>query len=250
MNSKTQPKVFIISWTGKHQNALLIAHEFLRVTNEVAIVYSDSDPKQTLNAKCKLIRRPDSYFWEDKFNTCINDCNDQHILVIHADCECTDWLMLYKRYCETLNEYRNLGVWAPRIFGTHYELSATSIARISDTTLHISAITDGIVFGLCPSVIARMKKVTYGRNLYGWGIDLLFCAYAHLNNMLVLIDESVNVVHPRSRGYEFSSAFQQMQRFLNEQLTIQERVQVTLLNTWVNRYSISAHKHLAKLKSG
>lgn len=228
------PKIFIISWLGQHTNAISIASEFLLVTNDVTIVFSDPNAELELDARYQQIKRPDNLFWGDKFKACIDAAAEQPILVVHADCTCENWITLLAAYRKTSKDYPGMGVWAPRVIGTPFDLSVTKIAELSGTSLNICANTDGIVFALSPRIVNRMRKFDFSSNIYGWGIATSFCTYAHISGMLCLVDQNIEVIHPRARGYDSALALHGMKRFLTDQLTVQERVQALLLDRWVN----------------
>lgn len=231
--------IFIISWRGKHENAKFIANNILEITKDVTIIFSDPDPEFTLEAPCPSIRRSDDLFWEDKFLACIDNFDGRAMLVIHADCDCDDWKFLIKRCIEINLKYKDIGVWAPKIEGTDFPLSCTKLLKIEKTELNIVAITDAIIFSLSAKIIDRMRQVEYGKNIYGWGIGLLFCAVAHLKEKLVLVDEKVQVTHPRSRGYDFDAAASGRSNFF-KQFSISERTQCNLLLGYVRLHKLKA----------
>jgi hypothetical protein len=186
------PKIFIISWVGQHTNAVSIASEFLLVTNDVTIVFSDPDPELELDSRFQQIKRPNNLFFGDKFKACVDAAADQPILVVHADCSCENWIELLNAYQKTFKEYSALGVWAPRILGTPFDLRFTKIASISGTSLNICANTEAIVFALSAKVVSRMRKFDFSSNIYGWGVATCFLAYAFISGMLVLVDENID----------------------------------------------------------
>ncbi len=216
-----------------HDNAVRIAHELMRECRDVSIGYSDPDPDLTLDVRCRLIRRPNELFWEDKFKAALDACGDKPMLVIHADCHCQDWSALASRCTKTHAVMADLGVWAPNIQVTPYGLSVSALMRLKNTDWYISALTDGIIFSLAPSMIDRMRKVTYGSNPLGWGIDLLFCSAAHVGNSVVVIDDAIKVYHPQQTGYDTRIARQSMEVFMKN-FTLRERVQCELLRSYVN----------------
>lgn len=226
-------KIFIISWVGQHNNAIFIAESLSGLGLDIVIVYSDPDPNINIAAPCNLVRRSNDLYWEDKFKACLDLVGDSPMLVIHADCTCKDWKSLIARCLIVSGNVKKLGVWAPRIIGTPYDVSVSGILKI-DSKLVLSARTDGIVFYLSSEIIDRMKKVTYGGNKFGWGIESLFCATSHSNGKLVLIDLSVEVFHPQGKtGYDSNEAQLQKIKFLN-QFTISERGLHELLEGNIN----------------
>ncbi len=225
--------VFIISWAGMHEKAIAIANDVLSVTDDVSIVYSDPDPGVVLPATCRSLRRPDDLFWEDKFRTAIDSCAEGPLLIIHADCSCDDWAELVRKCATAHEQLGDLGVWAPWISGTYYEPRFTAISRLEKTDWYLSTLTNGIVFSLAPPIIRRMRQVRYGQNVLGWGIDLLFCASAYVNHLMVVMDSSVRVSHPQQSGYNTEVAMSAMNGFLR-QFTLRERLECELLRSFVS----------------
>lgn len=225
--------VFIISWAGHHENASRITEQVLKTTNQVAVVYSDQNQEFIPNVSCKLIRRSNELFWEDKFKACLDATCDDGMLVIHADCNCENWAWLVKRCHDAVLNFKDIGVWAPKIDGTHWNLSVSAIIKINNTDLVLSTMTDGIVFYLSPQIIRRMKQVNYGNNKFGWGIDGLFCANSFVNNKLVVIDSAVNVYHPSGKTCYDTRTASLLEREFLKQFSLSERLQYELLRTHV-----------------
>lgn len=227
--------IFIISWSGQHENAIIISSEILEISKNVTIVYSDPEPNiEIINqAACSFIRRPNDLFWGDKFKTCLNASDNDGVLVIHADCTCNNWTFLVKRCMDVSHNIKNIGVWAPQIEGTFWNLRVSGMFQINNSELILSAMTDGIVFYLSNQIVERMRKVNYDSNKFGWGIDSLFCSVAHTKNKLVVIDRLVKVTHPQEKtGYSRSEAEEQMNIFLNE-FSLMERIKYELLTKFV-----------------
>jgi hypothetical protein len=195
-------------------------------------LYCSRGDSLILDAPCQLIKRPNELFWEDKFKACLDACEDNPILVIHADCTCDNWAQLVQSCIDANTRFKNIGVWAPQIEGTYMHLSFSRIFKIKNSSLNISALTDGIVFYLSPQIVRRMRKVKFGNNPLGWGIDGLFCAASNVMNKLVVIDEAVKVFHDQKRGYDTFTAKLMLDSFLNE-YSPRERVEYELLRAYL-----------------
>lgn len=234
-------KTFIISWKGQHEKAKQIAESISNIDKNLTIVFSDPDQNFSFNNSFNVIRRPNDLFWEDKFKSCLDVAGDDGILVVHADCDCDNWELLVKRCNDVIHKHNDLGVWAPEIDGTPYDLSVSAIYKIKGSTLVLSALTDGIVFYISPYIINRMRQVNFGNNKFGWGIDQLFCSYAHINNKLVVIDTAAKVFHnSKISGYDKNCALLDRNSFFKQFLS-RELIEQKLLNTYVryNRIKIS-----------
>ncbi len=226
-------EVFVISWEGQHENAQLIARQMQLVLNKVNIVYSDPDPDFSLDIQCTKVKRSNALFWGDKFKTCIDMVSEKLLLIIHADCTFDDWPSLAKQCLDTFENHSKIAVWAPKIEGTPYDVRATTIAQIEQTSLNIVTNTDGIIFCLSEQIVERMKQADYSENIYGWGIDIMFSAHAMTIDKLVVVDSAVIVRHSTSTGYSKNLAYDQCNLFL-QQLSSTERVQYFLSDAYVN----------------
>lgn len=220
--------VFIISWFGQHQNAASIARQLEAFQGSVHVVYSDPDPDFRPDVACSTIRRPNELYWGDKFRACLDTLKSDLLLVIQADCKCDDWVQLVNRCLECYRHNPDVGIWAPRVIGTPFDVELTRIKRIDGSSTSIVAQTDGICFALSPSIISRMKSVSYESNVFGWGIGWMMVSVAYCHNKLVMVDESIVVKHPVRSGYPHREAYEQQAVFL-QQLTLQEQAQLQLL---------------------
>ncbi|NQW92891.1 MAG: hypothetical protein HQ446_02445 [Polaromonas sp.] len=228
--------IFIISWSGQHEKGIAIAQRLSPLNHHVSIVYSDANPDLILKTDCHQIKRPNALFWGDKFKACLDACTSDVMLVIHADCQCDDWVSLAEKCHATLSATPHVGVWTPRIHGTPYDISTTHVADIKGTTLCLVADTDALVFALSKPVQKRMQSATYQDNLYGWGINGAFCAYAYASHLWVVMDTSVQIHHQPSTApsYPFQEARRQKSQFMT-QLTMPEAIQRQLLNSHMEK---------------
>ncbi len=225
--------IFIISWKGQHESAAVIADELYKSFKNVTIVYSDPDPDFSFTGGYSATVRPNNLFWADKFSTCINQCNTDVMLVIHADCSCENWTGLAQKMRSTLIEWPDIWVLAPLIDGASYELEATRIGLLGSAGLEIVAETDGIIFALRRPVVERMKRADYSKNLYGWGISAMFCAFALQSQKLIVVDKLIKAIHPPTRGYDSTNSWSMRTEFL-KQLNRHEKILAFLLRFYVS----------------
>lgn len=63
-------------------------------------------------------------------------------------------------------------------------------------------------------VIEKIMPIDTTKNRMGWGIDLLLCHIARTMGLLILVDDTIRVLHPRGTGYNRDLAVEQMRRWL------------------------------------
>ena len=178
--------IFIISWKGQHENATFIANQLNDISDQVSIVYSDPDPEYTLKTRYRLIRRSNDLFWGDKFKACLDSCESENLLIIHADCKYNNWVNLVNNYDKAIKEISNLGVWSPEINFTFFVPELISLFTIDNTDYEIVCYIDGIVFGFSKIIQNRMKLASYQDNKFGWCIDRMIACFALSINKLSL----------------------------------------------------------------
>ncbi len=220
---------FIISWFGKHDNADRIAEAVALTSDYVSVIYSDPDGILARRFSCESIRRPNDLFFGDKFQTCINSCDADILLVIHADCTSDNWTEVPRHCRSAVEQNRNIGVWAPFIDYIDWSLNKTEIDTIPNSSLSIVAQTDSTVFALTREIVDRMRKANYEGNIFGWGIDLMFNYYTYSIGKISVVDKGLLVYHPRNTEYSGEAATQQLVKFL-QQLTPAELIQSVLLH--------------------
>ena len=231
-SSVTEMHAFIIAWTGKHEQALAIGQAIRSRVENLTIVYSDDDPDLTLTATdIALEVVPNAWFWGKKFEHCIHRSNDPITLVIHADTTCEDWSTLVDRARKAFGAIPHLGVYAPLIDYTYWDLGKVELGLLSDRNYSVVAQTDGIVFAMSRNVKERLRLLNYDDNIYGWGIDWAMVSYCYANRMIAIVDKAVKIDHPLGTGYDQQTAKNQEIEF-TRQLDFHEQIQFRLLNAY------------------
>ena len=232
INISSDLHVFIISWEGQHENALNIANQLNDIRDMVSIVYSDPDDSFIFKADRKPIKRPNNLYWGDKFKACLDLCNHDNLLIIHGDCKSNGWIHVVESYDRAIKSINNLGVWAPLVDHTFFDLKKTSIAKFIDTNYEIVCYIEGIVFGFSRAIQNRMKLASYEKNIFGWGIDRMIACSALVNNQLLIVDKSIKIEHPKHKGYDAKSALEMGNLFIR-QLSLLEFIQNILINSFI-----------------
>lgn len=219
--------VMVISWKGQHENAAHIANVLSGCAEHVSIVYSDPDPQREPLAACELIKRPNHLFFGDKFKACVDSCQGDLMLLIHADCTCDDWQGLVRKCRHAYSLDLNVGIWSPLVNYTSFDLEWTEVAAVGNTPLSAVVFVDAIVWCISAPIVKRMRKLNFDENIYGWGVSPLGCAFALAHNMTIVVDKSVPVSHPRESGYSVTEAKAQSKNF-RSQFSFMELIQAGL----------------------
>jgi hypothetical protein len=232
--NKNEPNIhaFVISWAGKHANSIDIAEKIQKQVSRTTIIYSDPDSEISLPSSCETVRVPDEWFWGRKFKACLDLCESDLMLVIQGDVSCDNWDAAIDRCVRSFACNEKIGVYAPTVDYSYFDLNKTCIERLNGTSLSVVALVDGITFAISRPVVNRLKNLRYDENNYGWGILWAAVSYAYSHGLIAVLDDSVKVSHPKSRGYDSGAAHRQMVQFL-QQLSPEERVQYKLLKSHI-----------------
>ena len=224
---------FVISWAGKHTNSIDIAGKIKNQVSRTTIIYSDPDSEFSLHTSCEALRVPDDWFWGRKFKACLDLCESDLMLVIQGDVSCDNWAAAVDRCAQSFGCNEKIGVYAPLVDYAYFDLNKTFIERLNSTSLSIVALVDGIAFAISRPVVNRLKNLSYDDNNYGWGILWAAVSYAYSHGLIAVLDDSVKVSHPKSRGYDSGAAHRKMVQFL-QQLSLDERVHFKLLQSHIS----------------
>ena len=208
--------VVIISWQGQYENAAHIANALSEDPElRVLVIYSNAAEAPETGAG-EWIQVPNAYFFGWKFRRALDCVRDgaPAMIIIQADARAADWAGLLARCSERFKAMPSLGLWTPRISYTPWSPQRVDIAPIAGTDLMHVAQTDGIVLGLARPVVERLRRLDYGANNLGWGIDSVAIAFSFSHGLMVVRDDSSQVQHPKCRGYDRRLALAQWQQFL------------------------------------
>ena len=221
-------QVFIISWKDQHENAVTIYEQILALQVPVRIIFSDPNSSYNFPPEILVIRRENQLFWGDKFKACMEFADLKNTLIIHADCTYKNWAELLLGFNIAINNIPQLGVYAPITDFTSFPVKRTSIMELQNTVYTAVCFIDCIVFGISTEVLKRMKSLNYDQNIPGWGIAWILASFSLTTSKFLIIDNSIKINHPKSRGYNSEDALEQMSHFLM-QATNSERVLINLI---------------------
>ena len=149
-------QVFIISWSGQHENAALI-ERCCSPHFPVLVIYSDRDDAIVPNAK--WIRVTDDHFFGHKFLRALTELNGDVICFITADARYPDWSFMLKTCKRAFEQHEELGVWAPDVDFSPYNHDRNVLAHVAGTNLVKVVQTDSIVWAFSRAVAERLRSL-------------------------------------------------------------------------------------------
>jgi hypothetical protein len=213
---------FVISWKGMQHRASRIADAVFEFADEDDSVETGSG---------HWIQVPNEWFYGRKFEECLRQHTSGVMLQIQADASSSDWGAVVEKCRETYRDQPNVGVWAPNVDFNAWVTERVSIRRVISAETVAVANTDGVLWSMSEAVVRRLSELAYDVNNMGWGVEWAAIAYSMANNLLVLRDLSITILHPKGSGYGRQAAGAQMDAFF-AQLTVQESIQLDLLRKY------------------
>ena len=152
-----------------------------------------------------------------QFNKALKDFDrsNDYMVFICGDVSHQDWVAVYNRANEVLDKHTNTYAYAPHFTYDPWNEGSTLLKRVpSDKDLLISTNTNGIMYFLHKDVVDFMseymdyvdQKHDLKTMISGWGVDLVWSAFAIYNNGLVLRDNKFIVTHPIGSSYDHGQA--------------------------------------------
>lgn len=141
------------------------------------------------------------------------DRSNDYMMFICGDVSHSNWAGVLERTAYVLEKYSNTYAYAPHFTNDPWNEGSTSLENIGDD-LMISSNTNGIMFVLHKDVVEFMliymdyldKKHKLSTMISGWGIDIVWSAYAIYMNRIVLRDSKFIVTHPAGSTYDHGKA--------------------------------------------
>lgn len=222
--------VGIIGWTGMADRVLALAKDVAPAAGRVSVVYSNrSAVPETGPGDWHML--PDTAFFGAKFARLLSLWDGGVLLLMHPDTGCDDWPGLVRAAGQAFGADPALGLWAPDLDGTPWRTPIVALPHAPQSHLVPVVQTDGVILGLAPAVVPRLRALDYGQNIMGWGIDWVAVAHARAAGLKVVRDTRWRVRHAEGRGYGNRAAWAQMQGFFS-QLTEAEQQELALIRSY------------------
>ncbi len=195
---------YVIGWTGHEEHARQIAAAIEDHVDRLVVVYSHRSGTPHSGAG-EWRQVSDDLYYGGKFATALDDFDGDVMLHVQADAS-ADWPRLAGACRDAFATREGLGVWSPVIDYSPMSVETTSV-RVVDG-MHRVAVTDSVVWALSREVCDWFRTLDPGANTYGFGFEGVAAAHCHVAGLEVVVDPSVPVKHPRSRGYDSTRALQ------------------------------------------
>ena len=228
--------VGIISWEGHHDAAWHIASELAGHVDKITVVYSNASGR-TESGEGEWLQVDNSTFAGPKFKTLVDRVSEDVFFLIAADAATDHWADVVHACRAAFVEPNGIGFWSPEVRISPYTPDVVVLSNTGNKQIDCINV-DTIVCAMSKNVYQHVRTYPFQNNNFGWGIDYAASAAAMLNGQRIVMDCSIVVSHPPSRGYNDDSAQQQLDQMLME-IPSADRVIIKLIETYIIKQRIA-----------
>jgi hypothetical protein len=167
VTSSLRLQAFVISWTGRHEQALVI-HQAIRLyCSRETVVFSDKDEVFVFPGNISAVRRSDTGMFGDKLRACLDIFDGDVFQLIPAHRGCEAWPLR----CETVLRdftFHGCAVWSPNGTNSSLPLENGEILRIPESDLSIVVSIGTVVFAIDEHGLSSPRRGAFDANAYGW----------------------------------------------------------------------------------
>jgi len=209
---------FIFSWSRVTEDVKKIQKDLQDSGYQVDVINCDD------NSQDGWINIGNDYWLYGQFFTCINHFNfdNDYLNVMLGDVETDSYPELFRRTEEVVSEVENVGIYAPD-YGNKEKcwwiIDNVSVDKFDnyntvefdDPNLVAGTMCDFFYLTIHKDIVVEYKdfidfllkehpdfKFWKG---HGWGIDLILCAFAHMQNKFVIRDKKIVLGHGIDNGH-------------------------------------------------
>jgi GR25 family glycosyltransferase involved in LPS biosynthesis len=209
-----QIHAFIFNWRGQLEKTLKTETQLKKILQKVTVINSDDDNKFD-----HWVNIGESSYFSAQFLKALELFNEDIFFHVQGDVTYDDWSSIiddskiyYKKY--------NYGIYAPNVDYTSWSSNRVDISTIpkcNDKKLKLVTMTDCSCWFINKKIIDEYKlkySLSFKKNKYGFGADLVNCAISIKNNMPVIRDYNYTVNHPKNTNYSSEDAVTMLEEYL------------------------------------
>lgn len=209
---------YIVCWDDVRSNVLNIEKAFIENKYPHKVINSGSQIDEN------WMNVGDIRFYRQLY-TAVKDFDEsyEYMFWLAGDVSYNNWNNFLERANFITSSY-NIWAYAPHLTNEPWGESNSKLINLNiDQNLLISVQTDGIAVILHRDVVNLLKKyfdyisekIDITTITSGWGMDLIWCAYAMYNNKLIVRDNLHVLNHPAGSSYNHDKASEELKLVLN-----------------------------------
>ncbi len=209
---------FIFNWSRVTEDVKNIQKTLNDSGYDVSVINCDDNPQDG------WINLGNDYWLYGQMHSCLRnfDFKNDYLNIMLGDVETDNYPELFKRTIEVISETDNVGIYAPdyanrekcwwiidNVSVERYDTS--NIIEFNDKDLIASTMCDffyltihrDIVkayFDFTNELAEQYQDFKFWKG-HGWGIDLILCAFCHMQNKFVIRDKKISLGHDFDNGH-------------------------------------------------
>lgn len=209
---KNDCQAFIFNWHRVSENAKLLQTQFTDLGVETYVI--NSDESENDNGLPNWINIGESSYMVQQYAKGIECFNKTYFLEMLADIYDVEAELILERAWYTFNKY-DCGVYTPNVYYNYWDFDRSKIPKLEENLYEVLNPESLLTF-IHKDVLKGLHLDTENYT-FGWGIDLLVCVLAHMENKLVIRDYITTIRHEKGMGYNGQEAQAEQQRFIDAQ---------------------------------
>lgn len=223
---------FIFSWARVTEDVKKIQKELADSGYKVDVINCDDNPQEG------WINVGNDYWLYGQVFMCLKnfDFDNDYLNIMLGDVETDNYPELFRRTVEVVSEVDNVGIYAPD-YGNKEKcwwiVDNVSVERYDDSSdikfddpeLVASTMCDFFYLTIHRDVVKSYNDFISDLlkehpdfefwKGHGWGIDLILCAFAHMQNKFVIRDKKIVLGHDIDNGHSGSDSGINYQKFID-----------------------------------
>lgn len=179
------------------------------------------------------------YWLYGQFYKCLEkfDYSNDYLNIMLGDVETTDYSELFKRTEEVVSNIDNVGIYAPDYSNKEKcwwiidnvsveKFDNDNVIKFDDDNLVASTMCDFFYLTIhrdivkaysdfVSTLVKQYPDFEYWKG-HGWGIDLILCAIAHMQNKFVIRDKKISLGHGIDNGHSGSDSAVNYEKLMNK----------------------------------
>jgi GR25 family glycosyltransferase involved in LPS biosynthesis len=232
---------YLVAWDEVHYNCVEIDEKFKLAKQPITVINSG----KMVRSHWKNVG--DIRYYRQLHYALKNfDRSYEYMAFMCGDVSYKNWKDVIDRADQVLRTYDNIGLYAPHLTYEPWNENATRIMQSQyDQDLNIASNTDGIFFIMHRDIVEKMldyfnyleQDPDFNSMVSGWGVDLIWSAFAINDSKIILRDKAYIVTHPQGSSYNHDKATQEVVKIMQKlnEFALSKNIDIKSINSIINK---------------
>ena len=262
---------FIFNWSRVTEDVKNIQKTLNDSGYDVSVINCDDNPQDG------WINVGNDYWLYGQMHSCLRnfDFGNDYLNIMLGDVETDNYPELFKRTLQVVSEVDNVGVYAPDYANKEKcwwvidnvsveRYNGNDVIQFDDSNLVASTMCDFFYLTIHKDIVKAYFDFTnelakqypdfeFWKG-HGWGIDLILCAFCHMQNKFVIRDRKISLGHDIDNGHSgpdssinYNKLMEKFKEYMGEQSSRAENKIKTILNRCPPYENITIHTTIEEL---